>query len=155
MTSSYFKIQQLTIADNNIEANLLLLRIIIACHVGVQISVKKRMTSFEIIRLITGVQFVRFHPQGRGHSLSECWLTTYQTTRRHMPAERNLYRVTYQKIPTTYAYTQTSEIQASSDNPLPTFRDNISVPSSRVKKPMNLDFLTLEGGTDTLSPKSR
>jgi hypothetical protein len=31
----------------------------------------------------------------------------------------------------------------SSGNPLPTFRDKISVPSSR-----DLDFLTLEDGTD-------
>jgi hypothetical protein len=34
---------------------------------------------------------------------------------------------------------------ASSGNPLPTFQDNLSVPSSRVF----LDFLTLEAGTDT------
>jgi hypothetical protein len=43
---------------------------------------------------------------------------------------------------------------ASSGNPLPTFRDNVSVPSSRVKKSKKsslLVFLTLEDGTDTLS----
>jgi hypothetical protein len=46
---------------------------------------------------------------------------------------------------------------ASNDNPLPTFRDNVSVPSSRVKKSKNnaqeefLHFLTLEDGIDTLS----
>jgi hypothetical protein len=67
---------------------------------------------------------------------------------------------------------------ASSGNPLPTFRDNVSVPSSRAKKSKKsrkpatethprlslhkprvsvagfllfLDFLTLEDGTDTLS----
>jgi hypothetical protein len=45
---------------------------------------------------------------------------------------------------------------ASNGNPLPTFRDNISVPSSTVKKSKEssflffLDFLTLEDGTDTL-----
>jgi hypothetical protein len=40
---------------------------------------------------------------------------------------------------------------ASSGNPLPTFRDNVSVPYSKVKKSMNpLDFLTLEDGTDML-----
>jgi hypothetical protein len=38
---------------------------------------------------------------------------------------------------------------ASSDNSLPTFRDNVSVPSSRVKTKSN--FFTLEDGTDTLS----
>jgi hypothetical protein len=52
---------------------------------------------------------------------------------------------------------------ASSGNPLPTFRDNISVPFSRVKKSLHkplvslagfllfLDFLALEDRTDTLS----
>jgi hypothetical protein len=45
---------------------------------------------------------------------------------------------------------------ASIGNPLPTFRDNVSVPSSRVKESQEeklffLDFLTLEDGTDTLS----
>jgi hypothetical protein len=41
---------------------------------------------------------------------------------------------------------------ASSGNPLPTFRDNVSVPSSRVKKSKkSVYFLTLEDGTDTLS----
>jgi hypothetical protein len=65
---------------------------------------------------------------------------------------------------------------ASNGNPLPTFRDNVSVPSTRVKKSKKsrkparetrgvcrerrvsyagfllfLDFLTLEDGTDTLS----
>jgi hypothetical protein len=41
---------------------------------------------------------------------------------------------------------------ASSGNPLPIIRDNVSVPSSRVKKSSeaSLDFLTLEDGTDTL-----
>jgi hypothetical protein len=41
----------------------------------------------------------------------------------------------------------------SSVNPLPTFRDNVSVPSSTVKKSekSDLDFLTFEDGTDTLS----
>jgi hypothetical protein len=40
---------------------------------------------------------------------------------------------------------------ASSDNSLPTFRGNVSVPSSRVKKSTKLfDFLTLEYGADTL-----
>jgi hypothetical protein len=34
---------------------------------------------------------------------------------------------------------------ASNGNPLPTFRKNESVPSSRI-----LDFLTLEDGSDTL-----
>jgi hypothetical protein len=38
---------------------------------------------------------------------------------------------------------------ASSGNRLPTFRDNVSVPSSRFKK--SKYFLTLENGTDTLS----
>jgi hypothetical protein len=42
-------------------------------------------------------------------------------------------------------------------NPLPTFRDNVSVPSSWVKKSKKkkifLDFLALEDGTDTLSRK--
>jgi hypothetical protein len=38
---------------------------------------------------------------------------------------------------------------ASSGNPLPTFRDNLLVPSSRVKKSnaASLDFLALEDGT--------
>jgi hypothetical protein len=36
---------------------------------------------------------------------------------------------------------------ASNGNPLPTFRDNLSVPSF-------LDFLTLEDGSDTLSRTS-
>jgi hypothetical protein len=40
---------------------------------------------------------------------------------------------------------------ASSGNPLPTFRDNVSVPSSRVKKSKK----TLEGGTDNVVPKRR
>jgi hypothetical protein len=41
---------------------------------------------------------------------------------------------------------------ASSGNPLPTFRDNISVQSSGVKKSLLfLDILNLEDGTDTLS----
>jgi hypothetical protein len=43
---------------------------------------------------------------------------------------------------------------ASSGNLLPTFRDNVSVPSSRVKKSneaASLDFLTLKDGTDMLS----
>jgi hypothetical protein len=40
---------------------------------------------------------------------------------------------------------------ASSGNILPTFRDNVSVPSSRVKK--FLDIMTLEDGTDRLSRK--
>jgi hypothetical protein len=51
---------------------------------------------------------------------------------------------------------------ASSGNPLPTFRDNVSVPSSRVKKPFincvfscrlsaSLDFWAIEHGTDKLS----
>jgi hypothetical protein len=42
---------------------------------------------------------------------------------------------------------------ASSGNPLPTFRDSQSVPSSRVEvsKKKSLDFSTLEDGTDTLS----
>jgi hypothetical protein len=39
-----------------------------------------------------------------------------------------------------------------SDNSLPTFRDNILVPSSRVKKSKK-DFFTLEDGTDRLSRK--
>jgi hypothetical protein len=39
---------------------------------------------------------------------------------------------------------------ASSGNSLPTFRDNLSVPSSRVK---NLGHVTLEDGTDRLSRK--
>ena len=38
-----------------------------------------------------------------------------------------------------------------SGHSVPTFRDNLSVPSSEVKKPnFCLDFLTLEYGTDTL-----
>jgi hypothetical protein len=37
---------------------------------------------------------------------------------------------------------------ASNDNPLPTFRDNVLVPSSGAKKS---DFLTPEDGTNTLS----
>jgi hypothetical protein len=45
---------------------------------------------------------------------------------------------------------------ASSGNPLPTFRDNVSVPSSRVKKSRKntcfLDFLAAEDGIDTFSP---
>jgi hypothetical protein len=40
---------------------------------------------------------------------------------------------------------------ASSGNPLLTFLDNVPVPSSRVKKSLFLDFLTLEDGTHTLS----
>jgi hypothetical protein len=46
---------------------------------------------------------------------------------------------------------------ASSGNPLPTFRDNVSVPSSRVKKSQKrrilpfFDFWSLEDGTDTAS----
>jgi hypothetical protein len=41
---------------------------------------------------------------------------------------------------------------ALSGNPLPTFRDNVSVPSSRVKKFFFiLDFFILEDGNDTLS----
>jgi hypothetical protein len=42
---------------------------------------------------------------------------------------------------------------ASSGNPLPTFRDNVSVPSSGVNKTklLFLDFLRLEDGTDPLS----
>jgi hypothetical protein len=41
---------------------------------------------------------------------------------------------------------------ASSSNPLPTFRDNLSVPSSRVKKSNEKkDVLILEDGTDRLS----
>jgi hypothetical protein len=43
---------------------------------------------------------------------------------------------------------------ASRGNFLPTFRDNVSVPSSRVKNsktPRFLDILTLDDGTDTLS----
>jgi hypothetical protein len=43
---------------------------------------------------------------------------------------------------------------ASGGNTLPTFRDNVSVPSSRVeksKKRFFLYFLTLEKGTDKLS----
>jgi hypothetical protein len=43
---------------------------------------------------------------------------------------------------------------ASSGNSLQTFRDNVSVPSSKVKnskKGTFLDFLALENGTDTLS----
>jgi hypothetical protein len=46
---------------------------------------------------------------------------------------------------------------ASSDNPLPTFRDNVPVPSSRFKKSnlFFLDFLVLEDGTDTLSRNVR
>ena len=39
-----------------------------------------------------------------------------------------------------------------SDNSLPTFRDNTSVPYLRVKKSKK-DFLTLEDGTDRLSRK--
>jgi hypothetical protein len=44
---------------------------------------------------------------------------------------------------------------ASNGNPLPTFRDNVSVPPSGVKKSKRptkffLNFLTLEDGTDTL-----
>jgi hypothetical protein len=42
---------------------------------------------------------------------------------------------------------------ASNGNLLPTFRDNLSIPSSRVKKSKLCDFLTLEDGTDTLSRK--
>ena len=34
---------------------------------------------------------------------------------------------------------------------LPTFRDNVSVPSSRVRSPSRKGFLTREDGTDTLS----
>jgi hypothetical protein len=47
---------------------------------------------------------------------------------------------------------------ASCRNCLPTFRDNVSVSSLRVKKSFVLFFLnllTLEDGTDTLSPKRR
>jgi hypothetical protein len=46
---------------------------------------------------------------------------------------------------------------ASIGKPLPTFRDNVSVPSSRVKKSSEAsgDFLTLEDGTNTLSLKCR
>jgi hypothetical protein len=46
---------------------------------------------------------------------------------------------------------------ASSGNPLPTFRDNVSVPYSRAKKSKKKkkkkvkNLLTLQDGTDTLS----
>jgi hypothetical protein len=40
---------------------------------------------------------------------------------------------------------------ASCGNCLPKFRDNVSVPSSRVKIPFPLGLLTREDGTDTLS----
>jgi hypothetical protein len=42
---------------------------------------------------------------------------------------------------------------ASRGNPLPTFRENVSVPSSRVKKSKKsrVGVLTREFGTDTLS----
>jgi hypothetical protein len=40
---------------------------------------------------------------------------------------------------------------ASSGNPLPTFRHNVSLPSSRVKNSNALDFLPLADGTDMLS----
>jgi hypothetical protein len=46
---------------------------------------------------------------------------------------------------------------ASNGNPLPTFRDNVAVPSPRAKSPRKilglefLDFLTLEDGTDTVT----
>jgi hypothetical protein len=40
---------------------------------------------------------------------------------------------------------------ASSSNPLPTFRDNVLVQSSRVKTSFLKNFLTFEYGTDTLS----
>jgi hypothetical protein len=39
----------------------------------------------------------------------------------------------------------------SCGNCLPTFRDNVSVPSSRVKSPSRKGLLTREDGTDTLS----
>jgi hypothetical protein len=44
---------------------------------------------------------------------------------------------------------------ASWGNYLPTFRDNVSVPSSRVKSPFLLGLLTREDGTDTLSQNVR
>jgi hypothetical protein len=40
---------------------------------------------------------------------------------------------------------------ASGDNSLPTFRDNMSAPSSGVHNPILLGFLTLEEGTERLS----
>jgi hypothetical protein len=42
---------------------------------------------------------------------------------------------------------------ASNGKPLPTFRDNVSVPYSRARKSNEaaLEFFTLEDGTDTLS----
>ena len=40
---------------------------------------------------------------------------------------------------------------AFSGSSVPTFRDNLSVPSSMVKKSVFFDFLTLEDGTDRLS----
>jgi hypothetical protein len=39
---------------------------------------------------------------------------------------------------------------ASCGNCVPTFRDNVSVPSSKVKNPRRKQLLTLEDGTDTL-----
>jgi hypothetical protein len=40
---------------------------------------------------------------------------------------------------------------AKNGNPLPTFRDNLSVPFSRVRKFKNNNFLDLEDWADTLS----
>jgi len=51
----------------------------------------------------------------------------------HSEVDENFFRLNY------YA--------ASSENSSPTFRDNLSVPSSRFKNP----FLTLDDGTDRMS----
>jgi hypothetical protein len=41
--------------------------------------------------------------------------------------------------------------EALSGNSVPTFRDNLTVPSSRVKKSKKVDFLILEDGTNKSS----
>jgi hypothetical protein len=50
-------------------------------------------------------------------------------------------------------YTLLGYYAVSNGNPLPTFQDNVSVPSSTVQKSKmkDLDLLTLEDETDTLS----
>jgi hypothetical protein len=90
-------------------------------------------------------------------------VTTYLTTRRHNPqdcsfnavGDRHLYVTVnlgfcgyVDEISALLGY-----YAASCDKPLRTFQNNVSVPSSRVKKSyvFFLDFLTIQGGTDTLS----
>ena len=63
----------------------------------------------------------------------------YHTIRRHISGE---------KKPHFEICALLGHYIAASGTSVPTFRDNLSVPSSKVKKPK---FLTLEDGTDRLS----